>query len=180
MRLDRPVEGLVLFAKNKESERILFKLVRKSRIRKWYMAALDKRNDIARIEISDTITNEYSITRLDPGGKRARTYFHKTGSLANADIYSVFPFTGRRHQIRFHASHYLSPIIGDVQYGSRYKLKPDEIGLMCRGYNFFIKGKNLRIRVPEAHLDAFYRRAGGSRERAHPVGSAAIPPEREA
>lgn len=158
MRLDRPVEGLVMFAKNKKNERVLFELVRNSRVRKWYMAALDKGNDIDHIKISDTIINEWSTTKLDPRGKKALTCFYKIHSLQDAVIYSVFPFTGRRHQIRFHASHYLSPIIGDVQYGSRYKLKPDEIALMCRGYNFLVKGKNLRIRVPKAHLDTFYRK----------------------
>ncbi|MFC2155568.1 hypothetical protein ACFLRB_03635 [Acidobacteriota bacterium] len=91
--------------------------------------------------------------------------------MENADIYSVFPFTGRRHQIRFHASHYLAPIIGDTQYGSRFVLKPDEIALMCRGYNFPMKGKNLRIRVTPAHIKAFYqkaRSAGSHRRRFAP------------
>lgn len=156
-RLDRPVEGLVLFAKHKKIERVLFKLVRKGRIRKWYMGALEK-GEIRRITIRDTIINEWSTTTFHPQGKKAVTCFIRVENLEIAGIYSIFPFTGRRHQIRFHASHYLAPIIGDNQYGSRYHLNPDEIALMCRGYNFRVKGKNLRIRAPKAQIESFYQK----------------------
>jgi 23S rRNA pseudouridine1911/1915/1917 synthase len=158
MRLDRPVDGLVLFAKNKKSERDLFELIRNGKVKKWYVAALDTDKKIDRLKISDIINNEWSTTKLDPQGKKAVSRFVRCSSLKNANIYSVFPSTGRRHQIRFHAAHYLSPIIGDTLYGSRYRLNPEEIALMCRGYNFFTKGKNLRIRVSEAHLEAFVQK----------------------
>lgn len=157
-RLDRPVAGLVLFAKSKVSERKLFELVRKGRIKKWYFGALEKGKEMRRIKIDDTIISEWSTTKLDPGGKRAVTFFSLVESRENADIYSIFPFTGRRHQIRFHASHYLAPIIGDMQYGSRYNFKPDEIALMCRGYNFFVKGKQFKIRVTNNHINEFYQK----------------------
>ncbi|MCK5058972.1 MAG: hypothetical protein KAT34_20160, partial [Candidatus Aminicenantes bacterium] len=166
-RLDRPVEGLVAFAKNKNSERELFKLVRKGRISKWYMAALEKGKGIHRLKICDRISSQRSTTKLDPAGKNAVSCFVRAESLENADIYSVFPLTGRRHQIRFHASHYLTPIIGDTRYGSRFFLKPDEIALMCRGFNFPMKGKNLRIRVNPAHIEAFYKKI----QQAQPVSS---------
>lgn len=157
-RLDRPVEGLVLFGKNKQSERILSKLVRKGRIRKWYIGALEKGKEINRIDIYDTIVNDGSITRNSVDGKRAGTCFILVESLKNADVYSIFPFTGRRHQIRFHAAAYIAPIIGDRLYGSRFLLKPDEIALMCRGYNIPLKGKHLKIRVPQPYLEAFFRK----------------------
>lgn len=157
-RLDRPVEGLVLFAKNKPAERRLFNLVKKRKIKKWYTTATEKGTDSHPrcLRIRDRISNNGSRTLLDPGGKDADSLFIKTQSLEQADIYSVFIFTGRRHQIRFHASHYIAPIIGDTFYGSGISLPPDRIALMCRGYNIPYGRDVLRIRVPRHYLDRFH------------------------
>lgn len=157
-RLDRPVEGLVIFAKNKPAERRLFELGKKRKIKKWYLAALEKRekNDAPKyLRIRDIIASDGRRTLLDNTGKAADSLFIKTASLEKADIYSVFIFTGRRHQIRFHASHYLAPIIGDTLYGSSVSLPPEEIALVCRGYNIPYRKQILRIRLPQKYLDRF-------------------------
>lgn len=157
-RLDRPVEGLVIFPKNKNYERKLFDLIKRRKIKKWYMAALEKREPPTAkyLRFTDTITNDGDHTYHDEDGKIADSLFVKVGSLAQADIYSVYIFTGRRHQIRFHAAHYLAPIIGDRFYGSATALPPDEIALICRGYNIPYKKGTLRIRLPQHFLDDFY------------------------
>lgn len=161
-RLDRPVEGLVIFPKNKSSERRLFRLVKVRRIKKWYMAALEHRRDRGGgdnpdyLRIRDRVTNNGNRTCVDENGKDADSLFIKTRSLEAADIYSVFIFTGRRHQIRFHASHYIAPVIGDWFYGSSHRMKPDEVALVCRGYNIPYREKNLRVRLPQCYLDRFY------------------------
>lgn len=157
-RLDRPVEGLVLFAKNKAAERKMFELVKKRKVRKWYMAGLEKSSSPQCLRIRDSISSDGMRTLLDPHGKAADSLFIRTRSLENADIYSVFIFTGRRHQIRFHASHYFAPILGDSGYGSVVSLPPDEIALMCRGYNIPYRGKILRIRIPPDYLERFYEK----------------------
>lgn len=156
-RLDRPVEGLVLFAKSKPAERRLFSLVKKRKIKKWYTAAIEKGEHPECLRIRDRISNNGRRTLSDPDGKTADSLFIKTQSFEHADIYSVFIFTGRRHQIRFHASHYLAPIIGDVFYGSGVSLPPDRISLMCRGYNIPYGNEILRIRIPRHYLDRFYQ-----------------------
>ncbi|MGE5344285.1 MAG: pseudouridine synthase family protein [Candidatus Omnitrophota bacterium] len=157
-RLDRPVEGLVIFSKNKNYERRLFDLIQRRKIHKWYMAALQKGNDRACVRIRDTITNNGNRTVWDENGKHADSLFVKVNALDFTDIYSIFIFTGRRHQIRFHASQYLSPIIGDWFYGSSLFLQKDEIALICRGCNIPYKKKMLRIRLPEDYIERFYER----------------------
>ena len=157
-RLDRPVEGLVIFSKNKSYERELFKLMKKRKIKKWYMAALEKRKSLKRLRIRDKISNNGIRTIPDPNGKTADSLFIKTQSLEHADIYSVFIFTGRRHQVRFHASHYIAPIIGDTFYGSAVSLPPDEIALVCRGYNIPYRNQTLKIRLPQQYLEKFYKK----------------------
>ncbi|MCP4154859.1 MAG: RNA pseudouridine synthase [bacterium] len=169
-RLDRPVEGLVIFGKNKASERKLFELTKERKIRKWYMVALETKGppappaDCPKFRrFRDKIINNGSRTILSDKGKNAHSLFVKSHSLVSADIYSVFIFTGRRHQIRFHASHYMTPVVGDNFYGSKVKLPPDEIALMCRGYNIPFRKSILRIRIPHVYIDAFYDRIPGDK-----------------
>jgi 23S rRNA pseudouridine1911/1915/1917 synthase len=157
-RLDRPVEGLVIFSKNKPYERELFKMAKERKIKKWYTAALEKRGEVKYLRIRDRISNNGTRTLPDPNGKPADSLFIKTQSLEHADIYSVFIFTGRRHQIRFHASYYIAPIIGDAFYGSGVSLPPDEIALVCRGYNIPYRNQTLKIRLPQHYLEKFYEK----------------------
>ncbi len=155
-RIDRPVEGLVIFSKNKHYERRLFDLIKRRVIKKWYVGGIEKRPENPKcLRIIDTITNDGNKTSADPQGKIADTLFIKTGEKTSADIYSIFIFTGRRHQIRFHASNYIAPLVGDWFYGASLHLPGDEISLICRGYNIPYKKKMLRIRLPQKYMDAF-------------------------
>lgn len=154
-RLDRPVEGLVIFPKNKTSERKLFKLVKLRKIKKWYMAALESSNGPQCLRIRDRISNYSNRSFIDESGKEADSLFIKNRALGFAEIYSVFIFTGRRHQIRFHASNYIAPIIGDFFYGSAVKREPDDIALVCRGYNIPFRGEVFRVRLPINYLEKF-------------------------
>jgi len=158
-RLDRSVEGLVIFPKNKISERKLFQQVRDRCIQKWYIGALAPNEGPKYTRIRDRITNSGRLTFADSAGKTAETLFVKTQRLENADLYSIFIFTGRRHQIRFHASRYITPIVGDAAYGSRFKMGPDEIALMCRGYNIPYQKQLLKIRIPQPFIDQFKTKA---------------------
>jgi len=157
-RLDRPVEGLVIFPKNKTSEQQLFKLVRLRKIKKWYMAALESSNGPQCLRIRDKISNYGNRTSIDENGKEADSLFIKTQTLEFADIYSVFIFTGRRHQVRFHASHYIAPILGDFFYGSPVKWEPDDIALICRGYNIPFRKEKYKIRLPQSYLEKFFKK----------------------
>lgn len=157
-RLDRPVEGLVIFPKNKSSEQQLFKMVRLRKIKKWYMAALESSNGPQCLRIRDTLSNYGNRTFIDENGKEADSLFIKTQILEFAEIYSVFIFTGRRHQVRFHSSHYIAPILGDFFYGSSIKWEPDDIALVCRGYNIPFRKEKYKIRLPQCFLEKFFEK----------------------
>jgi hypothetical protein len=49
----------------------------------------------------------------------------------------------------------MAPIIGDTLYGSAVSLPPDEIALVCRGYNIPYRSQTLKIRLPRHYLDRF-------------------------
>ena len=80
---------------------------------------------------------------VDEEGKPAHSFFiQKTN-----ETYSVILLTGRRHQIRCHAAHYLSPIQGDTYYGSKIRLHNQKIALTSVGLNFFCQNKRYRVRL---------------------------------
>ena len=159
-RLDRPVEGLVIFPKHKSSEIQLFKSVKLRQVKKWYTAVLGTTKGPRCLRIRDTLSNLGNRTFSDEKGKAADSLFIKTGSVGNADIYSVFIFTGRRHQIRFHASHYIAPVLGDWFYGSATVLQDDDTALICRGYNIPYRRETFKIRLPQHYLDRFFEKVG--------------------
>jgi len=157
-RLDRPVEGMVIFPKNKESEKQLFMSIKNRKIKKWYMAALESSDGPRCLRINDKLTNTGDRTFLDDKGKDANSLFIKTHSFERGEIYSVFIFTGRRHQIRFHASHYIAPVIGDRSYDSKVRLGVEEIALVCRGYNIPLGREMIKVRLPQDYLNIFYKK----------------------
>jgi 23S rRNA-/tRNA-specific pseudouridylate synthase len=148
-RLDYMVSGICLYPKHKAAEKYLFRLTRERAIHKWYKAWLPKQPELPRcLRVKDTLSH-LGKAYLDPAGQPAHSLFIKTQETNTAVCYSVFIFTGRRHQIRFHAAQYLAPILGDSLYGSNIKLPGESIGLVAFGYNFHYRNDKIRVRLPE-------------------------------
>ena len=147
-RLDLHVTGLVLLSKNKTAEKELFRLTKERKIKKAYHAILPKLNTNPNCKrIKDKLDVKGPV-RVSNTGKDSHSLFIKQStSDSNYDYYTVILLTGRRHQIRVHASHYISPIIGDNQYGSIHSYKKNQIGLTSFGLNFKLFGKRYRIRL---------------------------------
>lgn len=145
-RLDLNVSGLVLFAKNKDTEKKLFALSRERKIYKKYTAFLEyKQNIPKRIFVNNKLLFSKNKARENENGKKSKTLFCHEKTVNNFEKYSVFIFTGRRHQIRAHASSYLSPIAGDRKYGA--KISGKKLALTATGLNFRINDKKYRIRL---------------------------------
>lgn len=135
-RIDRPVSGVMLFAKNSSAARTLSADMKQRRIRKFYCALVNPAPG-ARCD------DEWKELRQHIVHRRARTCIADacdTGALAVAIRYSVMVcdgeyglalvelLTGKRHQIRAQLSSIGMPITGDRFYGSK-KLLPD--GIIC-------------------------------------------------
>ncbi|MBT5953733.1 RNA pseudouridine synthase [bacterium] len=147
-RLDYTVSGLVLYPKNKKTEIGLFKLMADRKIFKCYEAKMRPNDDAPKITHFRVIDKLAFVkkTGCDSDGKVSKSYFRLTKQTEEYITYNVFTFTGRRHQIRAHASLYLTPLVGDTQYGAKREIK-EGIGLSAVGLNFKFKGKKYRIRL---------------------------------
>ena len=141
-RLDRPVSGLVVFAKTSKALSRLNEMFRIGDVHKTYWAIV-KKNDIApEATLTDWLTrNErqnksYAHNREVPGAKKAVLSYKVRSVSDNYMLLEVRLMTGRHHQIRCQLAHMGCPIKGDLKYGSARSNPDGSISLMSRRVEF--------------------------------------------
>ena len=127
-RLDQPAQGLIFFAKHKEAEKALHKMFLERKVKKVYCAVTQEMIDPPlRLVIKDVVDWRGKV-------QEARSFIKYLGSRDGMSFFAASPLTGRPHQIRKHFAKYLSPIIGDAQYGG-YSSEDELLLCACR-YRF--------------------------------------------
>lgn len=122
-RLDRPVSGAVVFAKNEVAHRDLCKMFEDRKVEKHYLALAEGQFD----SFSGTINKplrEFGSGRVgvDPAeGKPSVTSYYVLEKLYGYSYLDVELITGRRHQIRAHFYSIGHPLVGDPEYGDKQK-----------------------------------------------------------
>lgn len=141
-RLDRPVSGLVVFAKTSKALSRLNDMFRTGDVHKTYWAIV-KRGDIApKATLTDWLTrNErqnksYAHPREVPGSKKAVLSYKVRSVSDNYMLLEVHLMTGRHHQIRCQLANMGCPIKGDLKYGSPRSNPDGSISLMSRRVEF--------------------------------------------
>ena len=141
-RLDRPVSGLVVFAKTSKALSRLNDMFRTGDVHKTYWAIV-KRGDIApEATLTDWLTrNErqnksYAHNREVPGAKKAVLSYKVRSVSDNYMLLEVHLMTGRHHQIRCQLANMGCPIKGDLKYGSPRSNPDGSISLMSRRVEF--------------------------------------------
>ena len=141
-RLDRPVSGLVVFAKTSKALSRLNDMFRTGDVHKTYWAIV-KRGDIApEATLTDWLTrNErqnksYAHPREVPGAKKAVLSCKVRSVSDNYMLLEVHLMTGRHHQIRCQLANMGCPIKGDLKYGSPRSNPDGSISLMSRRVEF--------------------------------------------
>ena len=141
-RLDRPVSGLVVFAKTSKALSRLTDMFRTGDVHKTYWAIV-KRGDIApEATLTDWLTrNErqnksYAHPREVPGSKKAVLSYKVRSVSDNYMLLEVHLMTGRHHQIRCQLANMGCPIKGDLKYGSPRSNPDGSISLMSRRVEF--------------------------------------------
>ncbi len=130
-RLDCPVSGLVLMAKNKKEAARLSALMQKESLCKHYQVLVCGKPEASGGELVDNLlkdakNNESSVVPKGKTGAKEARLFYKLLSydeetdIARLDIHLI---TGRHHQIRVQLSSRNMPVIGDGKYGGERALQ---------------------------------------------------------
>ena len=121
-RLDQPVEGVIVFAKNPMAAKVLNQQMQQNQIEKIYMAVV--KGPIAKNEgkledflLKDGRTNTSKVvTKGTKGSKQAILFYDVLESKEDKHILKINLQTGRHHQIRVQLANAGMPIVGDRKY----------------------------------------------------------------
>ena len=141
-RLDRPVSGVVVFARTSKALARLNAMFREGRVRKTYHAITSARppEDEATL-VHWLVRNErqnksYAYAREKPGAKRAVLDYRLVGRSERYALLAVQLHTGRHHQIRCQLAAIGCPIRGDLKYGAPRSNPDGSICLHARSVEF--------------------------------------------
>ncbi|MSR60517.1 MAG: RluA family pseudouridine synthase [Planctomycetaceae bacterium] len=124
-RLDRPVSGVVLFARTSKAAARLSDQFRQGTITKLYQALVEGRVVPAEGELCDWLLKDEATNTVrtvapeTAGAKSSRLCYRTLETGRNLTLVEVQPLTGRSHQIRVQLATAGHPIYGDGKYGSQ-------------------------------------------------------------
>ena len=121
-RLDRPVGGIMVFAKTSKAASRLSDQIRKNELQKTYMTVVEwtikpKQGTWKDYLIKDEKTNITTTTTKEKG-KEAILDYQVVDEVNNLSLLKINLKTGRSHQIRVQTSSRGLPILGDAKYGT--------------------------------------------------------------
>ncbi|MGB3948165.1 MAG: RNA pseudouridine synthase [Bacteroidia bacterium] len=155
-RIDRPVSGIVLFAKTSKALARLNQMFQSKEIQKTYWAVVkNKPGTISGTLVHYLIKNEAknmskAFAKEVKGGLRSELDYTLLASSDNYHLLEINPHTGRHHQIRVQLSAMGCPIKGDLKYGFDRSNKDASIHLHARKIEFIhpVKKEPISIVAP--------------------------------
>ena len=123
-RLDRPVSGLVIFAKTSKALTRLNEMFRAGEVKKTYWAVVknapkESEGELVHFLVRNEKQNKsYAYDKEVPNSKKAVLDYRLIGRSDNYYLLEVDLKTGRHHQIRCQLAKMGCPIKGDLKYGS--------------------------------------------------------------
>lgn len=157
-RLDRDTSGVIILAKNEETQSFLRRQFQDRKTHKTYYAVVSGRPklDEARIDLPLLRNKKRPTTFLvDANGKPAETFYKVLKSDDKHSLLEFRPTTGRTHQLRVHMKYLGHPIVGDVVYEGE---PADRLYLHAGALEITLPGgvrKTFEVPMPESFNDVF-------------------------
>jgi 23S rRNA pseudouridine1911/1915/1917 synthase len=167
-RLDRPVSGIVLYARTTKALNRLSNMFKYREVQKTYWAVVKGVPEPAESKIinylwkDQKLNKTFAFSEPGPDRKESELSYKVIGTGDNYTFLEVYPKTGRHHQIRATLSSLNCPIKGDIKYGSKRTNDNASIHLHARKIEFLhpVKKTPLTIVAPppeDALWDEFLR-----------------------
>ncbi len=165
-RLDRPVSGVLVFARTSKAAARLTAAFRDRKVKKRYWAVLSKmpRADLGEGgEIEQWLVKDRQRNRVrigldgEQGAKRALTRWRLLERKGGHVLAMLDPRTGRPHQLRAAMASLGAPLVGDLKYGATKALADRSIALHARSLEFEhpTRREPLRFEAPAPALDCW-------------------------
>ncbi|MBF1497193.1 RluA family pseudouridine synthase [Prevotella pallens] len=141
-RLDRPVSGIVVFAKTSKALSRLNNMFRNGEVRKTYWAMVQTAPNMPEATLTNwLVRNEkqnksYVYNNEMPNAKQAILKYKTIGQTEHYTLLEVNLLTGRHHQIRCQLAAMGCPIKGDLKYGARRSNPDGSISLLSHKVEF--------------------------------------------
>ena len=161
-RLDRPVSGLVLFAKTSKALERMNAQFRDGGVHKTYWALCCARPEPESALLTDWMTRNEKLNKSFiakgpvPGAKEAKLKYTYLKSTDRYHLVEVELLTGRHHQIRCQLAHIGCPIKGDLKYGAPRSNPDGGISLHARSIRFIHPVQKTEIAI-EAPVPASWK-----------------------
>ena len=141
-RLDRPVSGIVVFAKTSKALERLNRMFSEGSVKKIYWAMTKEKPQQPEADIdswilrNEKMNKSFSYSKEVKGAKRALLHYRQIDASQNYNLIEVELKTGRHHQIRCQLASIGCPIKGDLKYGAKRSNSDGSISLHARYIEF--------------------------------------------
>ena len=164
-RLDRPVSGIVVFAKTSKVLPRLNEMFKNGEMHKTYWALVKTPPEHEEAVLEDfLIRNEkqnksYAYDTEKPNSKKAILHYKLIGKSNTYYLLEIDLKTGRHHQIRCQLAKMGCPIRGDLKYGFSRSNKDGGISLHSKNISFIhpVSGKKIEVTAPLPKNDPVWR-----------------------
>lgn len=155
-RLDRPVSGVVVFAKTSKALSRMNRLFHDDKVEKVYHAIVEQppkaleRTLVHWLKKNPKQNKSYIVAAGTKGAKEARLHYRVIGESDRYTLLEVRLETGRHHQIRAQLSGIGCTIRGDLKYGAKRSNPDGSISLHAREVSFThpVSGEAISVVAP--------------------------------
>src|SRR3954467_3163999 len=140
-RLDRPVSGVLLFARTSKAAARISEQFREGSVEKVYWAVVEGEVGRSAGTLEDWLRKDEGRRRVEvveprtKGARQALLHYQKRHTHEGLTLLEVRPQTGRTHQLRVQLAHHGYPILGDAKYGAVHTFAPG-VALHARRLRF--------------------------------------------